>query len=307
MKSRRIQFYSAQAIAIVMVVLVVAAVLGASLYSRTVTNQKSVTNQQDSDISLEQADTILNLFLEADIDELSDLTNEGAKEYEKISDLFAAVAFSNQAQEIVKRLQDSTNPSTKLCEGSVTDTSSGLKITISRVDPLETVDVSVGDSRNFNFDGYNINSGNLLLTVQPSGSTNPVFAIKKIYKNQGTGDYKPYAMDDNQVYCLAANCDGLIDPSASGTGVSTGIVNIPLTPSTYNIYQIRVIPLIGDISVSYSTSVPDIDFGYIKINAAVNCYGTLGEKEMIIPSTESLGYPTTFDYVLYNNGTLRTN
>ena len=297
--------YSAQAIAIVMVVLVVAAVLGASLYSRTIKNQTGVTNQEDSDIALEQADTLLNIFSEADIDEISTLTRSGPLEYDDVDDMIADLRFGPSAVSIINQLK-AGNAATKLCEDTGPDSASGIKVTLSRVPTDEYIDIGVGDSRNFNFDGVSVPSGTLTLNVVNRGSSTPVFAIKKIYMNQATGEFKSYATTDNTLYCLGTSCPTTIDPTTSGN-VTNGSISVSLVPSTYNIYQVRVIPLIGDIAVSYSTTVSNVNFGYIKINAAVNCYGSYREKEMVIPSTESLGYPTIFDYVLYNNGTLSTN
>jgi hypothetical protein len=305
MQNRKIEMYSAQAIAIVMVVLVVAAVLGASLYSRTIKNQTSVTNQEDSDIALEQADSLLNIFSDANIDDISTLTRSGDIVYEDIDTMIDELGFGSSATAIIDQLRGG-NAATKLCEDTGPDSASGIKVALSRVPTDEYIDVSVGDSRNFNFDGITVTSGTLTLNVENRGTSTPVFAIKKIYMNQSTGDFKAYDKADNTLYCLGTSCPTTIDPTSSGT-LTAGSVSVSLSPSTYNIYQVRVIPLVGDIAVRYSTTVPNVNFGYIKINAAVNCYGSYREKEMVIPSTESLGYPTIFDYVLYNNGTLSTN
>ena len=45
-----------------------------------------------------------------------------------------------------------------------------------------------------------------------------------------------------------------------------------------------------------------------KVNAKVNCKGDYREKEVIIPNVNNLGYPSLFDYTIYNaTGVLKPN
>ena len=59
--------YSGQAIAIIMIVLVVATVIGASLYSRMLRNSAEITDTRESQRALEQADSILDSFISSDL------------------------------------------------------------------------------------------------------------------------------------------------------------------------------------------------------------------------------------------------
>ena len=59
--------YSGQAIAIIMVVLVVASVIGAALYSRVITSKQISIETTDGKKALEQADSILDIFISSDL------------------------------------------------------------------------------------------------------------------------------------------------------------------------------------------------------------------------------------------------
>ena len=65
--------YSGQAIAIIMIVLVVAVVIGGSLYSRVVRNKGEVVDTIDSQKALEQAGNVLDAFVAIDLSSLQNL------------------------------------------------------------------------------------------------------------------------------------------------------------------------------------------------------------------------------------------
>ena len=68
--------YSGQAIAIIMVVLVVAAVIGASLYSRMIRNKGEVVDTRESQKALEQAGNVLDAFITLDLPSLQKLLSD---------------------------------------------------------------------------------------------------------------------------------------------------------------------------------------------------------------------------------------
>jgi hypothetical protein len=76
----------------------------------------------------------------------------------------------------------------------------------------------------------------------------------------------------------------------------------------YHLSQIRVIPLFNQVEVSHNpVNCSANQFEHMKINAAVNCYGSLREKQIFVPGPDSLGYSSLFDYTIYNIGTLGPN
>ena len=72
--------YPGQAIAIIMVVLVVAAVIGASLYSRMIRNKGEVVDTRESQKALEQAANVLDAFTTSDLPSLQKLLSEKLSE-----------------------------------------------------------------------------------------------------------------------------------------------------------------------------------------------------------------------------------
>ncbi len=71
--------YSGQAIAIIMIVLVVAVVIGGSLYSRVVRNKGEVVDTIDSQKALEQAGNVLDAFVAIDLSSLQNLISQQLK------------------------------------------------------------------------------------------------------------------------------------------------------------------------------------------------------------------------------------
>ncbi len=315
-------FYSGQAIAIVMIVLIVATVLGASLYSRTLVDQQYAVKEQDSNTAYEQADSLLDPFLYSDVKGLEDYVNQVKDgEVEGVSWPITLTSVS----EIENLLSmDSINIDTSSlgnvsdwCEGDTSEASS-LKMTIDRSTPNESIDVRVGASRIFNLEGATISgtSCSLNLKFESRGNTETVFAIKKVYVSDA-GEVKEYSNLDIIGYCLSAtgNCsDTTVAPATSVEKISPSdsvSVNLKeVKESIYKLREVRVIPLLGTLGVSYSLSTDSCissNFDYIKINTGVNCYGSYREKQLLLPGSDSTGYSTLFDYSIYNNGVLGTD
>jgi len=316
-----IKKYSGQAIAIIMVVLIVASVLGASLYSRTLKNKQAASDNKDSIRALEQADSILDLFVRSDYDLLQTVAERMYDEdndtliYDSVTGEFMDLLTSAEIDtSIITKVQNSDNP---WCED--TSTGSSVKITVSPSSSDDFVTVDVGSARVFNLEGN---------TYEPEGDCNislifnPVsqyalFTIKKIYIN-ADGDIAEYTndgtTDDMLAYCVG-DCDDISSvaaPTGSFINIeSGGFVEVTLNetrPDGYSLYQIRVIPLLNQLQVSNElTSCSSYQFQHMMINAAVNCYGSLREKQIFVPGPDSLGYSSLFDYTIYNIGTLGPN
>lgn len=307
MQSRFRNVYSGQAIAIVMVILVVASVLGVSLYSRTLKGNQSVVDKQDSDASLEQVDIILDLIAsEASFETLSGLVEEADTLPIEYKDLNTFATDAN--------IDPSILTTVPWCEESAEGTSaSSLKIALGITDPSEKIDVTEGNDRTFNFEGTSIDTGcQLPVTVNLGGSSQAVFAVKRIYMNS-SGEVKDYAEEDMKAYCVSENgtcTDGSVEPIDSLEQIGTGdTINIEIEDvGSYDLAEVKIITLKGIISTSFgepTCSIEDLNLSYIKINVGVNCSGSYREKQMVFPSMRNLGYSTIFDYTIYNNGVLR--
>lgn len=307
--------YSGQAIAIVMVVLVVATVLGASLYSRTLKNKEAAVNTKDSMMAVEQADSLLDIFVRADFQFLQDLSaavRTAPLEFTRISDIKTFLD---------EKLVDNTilGSQENWCE-STNNPASSLKLTIApAISNEDFVDVRVGSTRVFNLQDNSYTSApcNLTLYFKATEDSPTLFTIKEIYGNTSEiGEYVNDGSDDDmKAYCFmpdgsvcpdtlssAAPRDSFLDMEAGNTLT----VDLNRSRGGLQLYMIRIIPLNQTLAVAHSIigDCSTLDFSYMKINAAVNCYGSFREKQIMVPGSDSLGYSSLFDYTIYNNGTL---
>ena len=314
--------YSGQAIAIVMVILVVATVLGASLYSRTLKNREAAINTKDSMMAVEQADSLLDLFVRAEFQFLQELStqvqNNGAIEYDRLSQIQDFLRDKNVDTTIITSIND-------WCEyNAESNPSSNIKLTIAEAEPTDYVDVRVGSTRVFNLkdNTYGTNPCNIVLRFEARDNAPTLFAIKEIYGNSNdeiaeymndgglNDDIKAYCFTPNSSSCQPTDLTGIAAPDTSFLDLESGntlTINLNKSRTGFPLYQIRVIPLNLTLGISHSFPVDcsERKFTYMKVNAAVNCYGSFREKQIMVPGMDSLGYSSIFDYTIYNIGTLR--
>ena len=295
-------YYKGQALAIVMVVLVVISIIGIALFSRMTKDRRSVINQQDSASAQEQADAILNLFLGVDIDALeqklkasteNELFFDGNETPGELMNFLATLDIG---------IDTSSLTDFDLCEGS----GSSVIVRLGFTDESEPIEVQPGSSRVYYLDGATFEEGtttcNMEVNAQSVGSYT-VF-VEKIVYNDGTEEMYPSCVGDSCDSVPADEVPYFVDSADSGRWV--GSIN------TYDLFElvvdlgvseIRLLPINGTLRVG--ESVQDCikrEFRYSKVIAEVNCNGSYRAKEMYIPGSGSLGYPTLFDYVIYDTG-----
>ncbi len=294
--------YSGQAIAIIMIILVVATVLGASLYSRMIRNKEGVIDTRESQRALEQADNVLDLFVSTDLTTLQaaiqdKIKTTGTYTFNSIDELkvFFPSMFNNISSQ------------TDWCQG---DSSSSVITTISYGDKDSTIEYDVGEVMAINVGNVSVPVGcKADLTFTSSTSSPNLFALKYVYMD-GSGNVTPYKLADMLLYCLVGStspdCSSIVQPVGSvAQNLSSGgklTVDLKLA----NLYEVRVIPLKEKIGVSI---VPNTQCGQIfnnyKVNTKVSCNGEVREKQVVIPNLNNMGYSSLFDYTIYNsNGTL---
>lgn len=314
--------YSGQAIAIVMVILVVATVLGASLYSRTLKNREAAINTKDSMMAVEQADSLLDLFVRADFTVLQNISIElDALDLPPEEKKFELNGTGEVSAFLDAHSIDSTILSASTGQQWCEDTSAGssLKLTISPAQLSDFVDIRVGSARVLNLQGntyHGTGACNVTFRFEARDNAPTLFTVKKIY-GDSSGNIAEYAPEHMTAYCFtpsSTSCtsedlNGVAAPSTSFNGLGAGNsldINLRETgPGGTALQQIRVIPL--NLTLGVATSVGDCStykFSFMKINAAINCYGSYREKQIMVPGTDSLGYSSLFDYTIYNVGTL---
>ena len=288
--------YSGQAIAIIMVILVVAAVIGASLYSRMIRNKGEVIDTRESSKALEQSGNILDAFITTDIRDLQRILSEklaeaGGKiviDAESLSDLETKIY--NQAG--VSELD--------LTELTMDASCSNYRLSIEYAPPSEGPEYKVGDVMAINLSDVTVPSGcNVELTFSPQNQDR-VFAVKEVYSD-GSGGYRPYKLSDMKLYCLlnANNCRD-VEPPLSFESTFTNN-KLDWTFPIANLTEIRVIPLKGTIEIGVSSTSCNNIFDQFLIKATSICSGQERTMQVIIPSATNYGYDPMFDYTIYNS------
>ena len=294
------RFFKAQALAIVMVVLVIASIIGVALFSRISKSRQAAIDQQNSNAAIENADSLLDSFLGFDIEKLeSDLITapEQTLEFTDMVDLASYLSIP------VEMLPDSST----WCPGS-TDLST-LKVKVERTGDNEFIDKQSGDVMAFNVQGANFTGDpcNLNLKVR-AVDDNSVFIIKKVYEGDNDPEVSNYCVKLNGA-TDCSNLGGNISPEASispppnSSGAEYTFDSIDL--NTANLAEVRILPIAGKIGISHTiepNNCVDKEFKDIKITAEANCNGSYRAKQMILPGSGKLGYSTLFDYGIYDNG-----
>ena len=246
--------YSGQAIAIIMVVLVVAAVIGASLYSRMIRNKGEVVDTRESQKALEQAGNVLDAFTTSDLPSLQNLLSRKLSEDDDgkivLDNIGAIGAFLQELGGDQMTLGLLGFGESGSCSEPV--------VTITYAQASDGIEYGVGDVMAINVDGVDIPDGCVAtLTFDPAGSGDHLFTTKYVY-TEDDGDVIPYALDDMELYCLNSsgsdNCgDGSVAPTSSikqklGKGGSITLY----FPD--NLYEFRILPLKEKIKIGLKGS-----------------------------------------------------
>ncbi len=315
--------YSGQAIAIIMVMLVVATIIGFSVYSRMQVNRQVQVDTKESTRALTQADTILSVFTTNDLATVQALlshyssqecfsTEEGCiySGFSKIEELFSV--FGLEYMVPLLRVKD-------WCSGEADSTleeTSGINLSLSYATAQDAIAYSVGDV--FALNTRNI-SGALTdckVTLELTGgeaSFAEAFTTKKVYMDQLTGEVSPYQLEDMQLGCIGdcwttevlqpeSSVFYALDDATSDPLDREIIVNMGETRGVYPLYEYRILPLKGIINIAIANTTPECGnyFDNYKIVSSVTCGDNTRTKMVIIPSPNNSGYSPLFDYTIYN-------
>ena len=299
--------YSGQAIAIIMVVLVVAAVIGASLYSRMVRNKGEVVDTRESQKALEQAGNVLDAFTTSDLLSLQNFLSKqlilkgGQISLSSVGDL---ESFFNTGG-----LSDTLD--LDLLNLGKGGSCSEPVVTITYAQPTDGIEYGVGDAMAINVGGVSVPPGcQAEIFFYTAGSGDHLFTTKYVYMDND-GNVQPYKLEDMKLYCLnstGSDCEEeSVAPinSIEGTLASGG--SIPLNFEEHsNLYEFRILPLKEKIKIGFSGSEQCGHFldNYL-IKSTVSCTGQERTMQVVIPNAMNMGYSSLFDYAIYNSsGTL---
>lgn len=295
--------YRGQALAISMIVLVVCAILGVSIYSRVVKDRELVQNEKVSAEALEIADSILDSLSTVPVDTLmQNVEQDGAVEVKGWTDVNL---FLNELG------LTSSVQSLEVCQQG--NSSADILIEEATIDDL--IEIRPEEARAFRIEGKSMSDPcTLRVKLESRGTVNSGFVIKKIYaKNYDTEvEYKIYEEDDITSYCFSddlSNCNSSsFSPNANWTKVSDGVVlDVDLTEvkSGYSLDEVRIIPVGGVVGIgtefAQNGCMADEDLGSVRIVANVTCQDIYRAKEVFVPREGATSFSSLFDHTIYNN------
>lgn len=307
------KLFKAQALAIVMLILVIASIIGVSLFSRMSKDKDISVNEQDSAIALAQVDAVLDLFVGADLKEIERVlgtTDINTDKYGSFKDFLTYLEGEGIISDTVRAEKIE---STEWC---INADSSSLKCTISYAEDDKYVEVQSGSVLAFNLDDLSCSDCILRVNLKPVEEYS-AFLVKRIMDDgtEVTETKENYCITKAGGFCGAdidntklGDIDGNTwetDPSKI-TNDDTDLyhMNFDLQAETGNsVVEIRILPISGILAFNnvQPENVTDRNFIPIKVSAEATCNVTRGE-EMYLPGSGLLGYSTLFDYGIYDNG-----
>ena len=312
MNMKKTKTYSGQAIAIIMVVLVVATVIGASLYSRMIKNRGALVESKESTRAMTQADTLLDFAITSDLAKTQDYFD---------TCIAGGVCEFTSLDQYTEGFGEALAPEFTT---QITDWCEDIKITVEYADIESHKDYGVGDVMALKVGGLGMPADcPLTLGFKSVGETGgeELFTIKRVYMDVN-GNVKPYEEDDMLLYCYTSSgdCGAPVAPKDSiikpyfTSGADTLEINMTETKVsggvTYTLYEIRVLPLYGKLGISTEPAAcADLSLFNYKVTAKVTCSDDITRAmEVVIPNVNNLGYHAMFDYTIYNSqGVLQPN
>ncbi len=323
--------YEGQALAITMVVLVISALIGLSIYSRTMKDKMLTMEERASAEALEVSDAVLEKLtaesineviaklLEMDppsgvnLDEGIVLKEGGEGGYSQLTELFGPDNLN-----IIGTGQTLGGLLSPLCPMGVGGNEYQLTLKVAD----ENMYTDYGPGVVWSLPVKNILRGKdekcvLKMNFDIRGSSKVGFVVSKIYceySDDGIAtECKKYEVEDFNKYCFSSDgsqCNALEKFFDQGGGsnwekfnpdqesITIGMSN---TASYIAPSEIRVIPVGGSIGISYSLPDCGMDEGLrmFQLRATANCGGVYRGKEILIP--EEKWHETIFDYVIFND------
>jgi type II secretory pathway pseudopilin PulG len=298
------RFFKAQALAIVMVVLVIASIIGVALFSRISKSRQAAIDQQNSNAGIEAADSMLDVLVGANLEAIE---NEVLPQEATDSDIPALLNKLGIDPALIPDLST-------WCPGNEPDSRSSLTLRVEEAEEGDFPEIGPGSVRAYNFQDVTVSPGGCNLGIHVTGTDGiSVFIVKQVFEDDDpVVDNYCVNSDGGDIDCSNQTIDD-IDPESSLQSPSW-----EGDPSNYyslffnltdlvgtGLAEIRVLPIVGSIGINntdISGCTEGKSYKTIKITAEANCNGSFRAKQMFLPGSGNLGYSTLFDYGIYDNG-----
>jgi len=331
--------YEAQALAITMVVLVVSAILGLSIYSRAMKDKLLTMEERASAEALEVADLTLDRLTSRPIDDVVTAISVLGLEADPTATLEKGFVLTenNNGENDITKLLSNDGGATEYFNNPILGVDQTYSALLSPICPVDVAGNEYQITLKSAEENYEIRSGhswsiparNLLksrpncrldLNVEMAGDSKAGFVVSKYYCNYDANgiatDCEEYQVSSNFVekYCFSddgINCNDVskfYDPDSPWQKVSTeGNVMEYQMSLADSPTEIRVTAVGGTVSVGYKLWNPTDPTStecaqglrMYQLRATANCNGVYRGKEILIP--EEKWHDSIFDYVIFNN------
>ena len=295
--------YSAQALAIAMVVLVVSSIIGLAIYSRAAKDKLLSVGERSSAEALEVSDLMLNQLTTISINTVTQtIAGEGNTfDYENVVTLTES---NGQISELFTELGlEGAFSGLNFCPVATDGNEYYLKI--KEASPDTFFEIRAGQVMAFPIKGQAIGLGcSASLSFAMRGDSNVGFSVEKIYGQSYTNgiaqECKPYAIEDVKQYCFSCDANTFLGGEWIPITESESLdYNLNELSGTYALDEIRVKAIGGTIGVGYAlTTECTQGFRLIDVQASANCDGTYRGKQILIP--EKRWSSPVFDYSIFN-------
>lgn len=299
------KFYKAQALAIIMVIIVVSSIIGFSIFIRSLRDKRSTIQERDSAEAYEVVDMILDNLLLSTPEEWEEKIQKKRNYINK--------EINTVTEDLGHGINVSlfnTCPLPAESEGDV-DGVDANKYTLTLEDSDGSKPYEIRPSQAFTFvvDGEAPTNCSVSVTFQnpPAGAG---FMLNKIYRasafasgsNPNAINIKDYDYPDAETYCLGSSSTSCLNFSKEG-GVTyhnpKDPLTIPMTETGKVLDRIQIIAINYPIWITYTASKECGNrFDMLVLRASATCNSVYRAKEVLVPKVRS-NY-SIFNYVLFN-------
>jgi len=305
--------YTAQALTIAMVVLVVSSMIALSILARVTRDKQSVVDERASAEALEISGLITDKLSSYPLETVMTAINAIGK---PITFPEGVILKENSESADVTALLTSLGDQVGLTSVNFCLPSEGneYNITLKEADETSPYEVAPGQIWSLPLDNTVFTDCTLNIKLS-KGDSKAGFSVTKIYGKDydelgNAGEYKPYSEDDVETYCFSDdgnscnNSENFLDSwhmyNPSGDTIS---INLAEIKDGYKLDTVTVKAVGGNVGVYYNMTASNGNscmdsFRMIELRASAYCNGVYRGKQILIP--ERKWHSSMFDYVLFN-------